>query len=162
MTAPCKFREQYERMKRWYGRFSDIDQGRLHDISSDYYEDEIYAFFLNCFHLKDWLMNDPATGVTKPQVDSFVNSSRSLKLCADICNAHKHLKLSKSRSGESPDFGKKHFSVTLGVSSAGESFPTTISVKYEIESTTGLIDAFTLASDCINGWESFIRANCKC
>ena len=28
--------------------------GADHDRESDAYQDEAYAFFLNCFHLKDW------------------------------------------------------------------------------------------------------------
>ncbi len=155
---PCKYREQYERMKRWYARFSVIDQGRLHDVTSDHYEDDVYAFFLNCYHLKDWIKNDPAVGVAAQQgVEGFINSSRSLKLCADICNAHKHLRLTSSRSGEHPGFGKKHVSLTLAVGS-----PPAISVKYEIDTATGPVDAFTLATDCVKDWESFIQANCKC
>src|SRR5438445_4928411 len=45
MTAPSSYREQYDRVKRWYARFTTIDKGRVHDQPSDYYLDEIYAFF---------------------------------------------------------------------------------------------------------------------
>ena len=53
-----KYQEQYDRTKRWYDRLTAIDQGRAHDMASDHYVDEIYAFFLNCYHLKDWIKND--------------------------------------------------------------------------------------------------------
>src|SRR3990170_1608469 len=108
MTAP--YREQYDRMKRWYGRFVALDQGRPHDVPSDNYLDEIYAFFMNCYHLKDWIKDDGTVPPAAQQaVEPYINSSRPLKLCADICNSLKHLRLISNRSGESPAFGKKHF-----------------------------------------------------
>lgn len=152
MAAP--YREQYDRMKRWYNRFVALDQGRLHDVPSDNYLDEIYAFFMNCYHLKDWIKHD---GTVAPDiqlaVESHVNSSRSLKLCADICNSLKHLTLTSSRSGESPAFGKKLFGVALGTG------PTTINLKYDINTTSGAVDAFQLAKDCVDAWETFLTAN---
>lgn len=158
MSDPCKYREQYERVKRWYERLSTINQGRQHDLSSVNYEDEVYIFFLNCYHLKDLIKNDAAAGsVAQKKVEKFIESSRSLSLCADICNAHKHLKLTTSKSHENPIFGKKNHSLHLG-----SGLPTTISVKYEIDTTNGKIDAFTLATDCISEWESFISTYCKC
>src|ERR1700688_1284796 len=33
------YREQYDRMNRWYERFSSIDRGRSHEIPSDHYAD---------------------------------------------------------------------------------------------------------------------------
>ena len=90
-------------MKRSYAKFAAIDQGRVHDKSSENYDDEVYAFFLNCYHLKDWIKNDGAAGVSaQNRVEAFINSSRPLKLCADICNAHKHLQLKSPRSNENP------------------------------------------------------------
>jgi hypothetical protein len=54
----ASYREQYERVKRWYGKFIALDQGRAHDVPSENYLDEIYAFFMNCYHFKDWIKND--------------------------------------------------------------------------------------------------------
>ena len=51
----AKHREQYDRMMRWYARMKATDSGREHAVASDNYVDEIYAFFLNCYHLKDWI-----------------------------------------------------------------------------------------------------------
>jgi hypothetical protein len=45
-SVPPSYREQFDRMKRFYTRFSAIDQGRPHDAASDNYKDDIYAFFL--------------------------------------------------------------------------------------------------------------------
>jgi hypothetical protein len=146
--------EQYRRMMRSYERFASIDRGRVYDPSSESYDDEVFAFFLNCYHLKDWIKNDDGSGAAKDDVEGLINSSYPLSLCADICNSHKHLKLRATRSDEYPRLAKTHYSVHGGT-------PTTITVKYEIETSKGPIDAFTLATQCINEWQTFINSKCK-
>ena len=152
-TSVC--RTQYDRMKRWYERFTVITQGRLHDTPSENYLDEIYAFFLNCYHLKDWIKNDSTVAVHIQQaVEPYINSNRSLSLCADICNSLKHLHLTSSRSGENPAFGRKQFALNLGTG-----IPTTISLKYQVDTRTGPIDTFDLATECVSAWDTFLNAN---
>lgn len=53
-----KYEEQFERVKRWYERFRRINEGTSHEKNTEYYHDEVYAFFVNCFHVKDWILND--------------------------------------------------------------------------------------------------------
>jgi hypothetical protein len=150
-----KYQEQFERVKRWYSRFEKIDKGQLHNVPSDYYQDEVYAFFLNCYHLKDWIKNDPSVGPVAAEVEDFINNTRELRLCADICNSHKHLRLNRSqRSGENPQFGKRHFSLHVG-----NAIETSLSVKYSIETSSESIDAFVLATKCLQAWQSFITIN---
>lgn len=141
-------------MKRWYDRFAAIDAGRAHDIASDNYLDQIHAFFMNCYHLKDWIKNDASVPIsTKQVVETYINGSRPLRLCADICNSLKHLSLaSNSRSSENPSFGKKQFALALG---AGD--PPTISLKYEVQTASRPEDAFTLATDCVTAWDDFMK-----
>ena len=55
----AKYQEQLERVRRYYGRFKKLNGGMEHIAPSDMYIDDIYSFFLNCYHLKDWLKNDP-------------------------------------------------------------------------------------------------------
>ncbi|MDX6578352.1 MAG: hypothetical protein QOE96_4305 [Blastocatellia bacterium] len=64
------------------------------------------------------------------------------------------LKLRATRSDEYPRLAKTHYSVHGGM-------PTTITVKYEIETSKGPIDAFTLATQCIHEWQSFINSKCE-
>jgi hypothetical protein len=146
------YREQYDRTLRWYDRFSATDQGRAHDAASENYIDEIYAFFLNCYHLKDWIKHDPAVPTTvKQAVEDWISTDPSLKLCADICNSLKHLLLTSSRSGGIPAFGAKSFSLALG-----PGLPTTISLKYEIDTASGPKDAYQLATNCMSAWNWFL------
>ena len=150
----AQYSEQYDRMKRWFNRFVALDQGRLHDVPSDNYLDDIYAFFMNCYHLKDWIKHDGTVAPAVQQsVEHHINLSHPLKLCADICNSLKHLRLTSSRSGENPAFGKKHFSLALGTG------PATINLKCEIDTSAGAIDAFQLATECVSAWDTFLSEN---
>jgi hypothetical protein len=144
--------EQYDRMIRWYERCAALQTGRVHDVSSDNYVDEVYAFFQNCYHLKDWIKNDPAVAQARDGVEAYVTGSRPLRLAADLCNALKHLNVTRSRSGESPSFGPKHFSLHLG-----DGVPPTISLKYEVVTANGTEEAFSLASQSVRAWDVFIQ-----
>ncbi len=54
--------------------------------------------------------------------------------------------------GEYPQFGQRKFKVAAGP------LPTTISVKYTIDiSSSSTVDAFKLATKCLEFWEKFIR-----
>jgi len=147
-----QYLEQWERSKRWYERFKETYRGRKHEMSDEYYKDEVYAFFLNCYHLRDWLIE----GGTVPakEVDKFINNCNELKLCADICNASKHLVLNRSlRSGTQPEFTGKSVSLHLG------SGPAVISIRYTIETAYGSIDAFDIAKKAMEAWETFFSQN---
>jgi len=141
-------------MKRRYERFCVINTGQVHSSTSEFYIDDIYSFFQDCYHLKDWLKNDAAVNnATKERVEDYVTSRRSLSLCADLCNSLKHLSRTRSnRSNENPSFGMKTIELTIGPK------PTTASFKHQIDlQGGGSVDAFTLASECVADWETFLK-----
>jgi hypothetical protein len=152
-----KYLEQYERMKRSYERFAAIKQGRPHDLPSVNYEDEVYAFFLNCYHLKDWIKNDSTVRAQLPtisaEVEYFINDSEPLSLSADLCNSLKHL-ANSNRSGEDPSFGRKLYHFTLHVGQ-GSSIKLDWLVEREKKKP---IDAFELATQCVAAWDQFLSS----
>ena len=150
MSTDSNYREQFDRVKRWYDRFSQISQGKPHDKPSDFYQDDVYAFFLNCYHLKDWIRHDPSAGALSSKVEAFINATPEMTICADICNGLKHLTVNKPRSTQGPKFGPPKYRVGIG------SQPTTIAVEYAINTTSGPIDAFALATTCMKAWEAFL------
>jgi hypothetical protein len=139
-------------MIRWYDRFATLDKGQAHDRPSENYVDDVYAFFQNCYHLKDWIKNDPSLSISSVDIENFINGSASLLLCADLCNSLKHLSLTRPRSSKNPTFGPKQYGLTLGGGAP------TIRLKYQIDTSTGPIDAFTLATNCVNEWKTFFAA----
>jgi hypothetical protein len=146
---------EHARMMRWHAKFRAVDEGREHDMTSDNYLDDIHAFFQNCYHLKDWIKNDktgiPAT--VRNSVEGYINSSDPLKLCADICNSLKHLTLTNHRSGENPTFGKKEFGLELGGGA------TKITLKWQVDTSSGPKDAFTLGTECVGAWDKFFATH---
>jgi hypothetical protein len=72
MSELSPWEEQWKRVGRWFERFSDTARGRDHNRESDAYQDEVYAFFLCCFHLKDWLKNDPVSAAAASDVENLI------------------------------------------------------------------------------------------
>ena len=98
MTESPQYLEQFERVKRFYHRLEEINNGRVHDRSSDYYDDEFLSFFMNCYHLKDWIKNDDSVPQDiRNKVEPFINEHQCFHYFADIANGAKHLKLNHHR-----------------------------------------------------------------
>jgi len=162
MSELSRHQEQFKRLGRWYERFKNINDGQIHDKNSDFYLDDVYAFFINCFHLKDWIQNDD-TVVLDSKVDKkekgkyikdYINTVDELKLCADLCNSVKHLYLDrKPYSRKEPKFGKKSAKLYLGVGQDK------IEMKYIIDTLSGPRDAFEIATKCMEAWDKFYSDN---
>ena len=155
MATNKKYMEQFDRMQRWYEHFKKINQGISHERSSEEYTDVVYAFFQNCYHLKDWIENDDNAKMPKGfDIDrDFINKNPSMLLLADICNGTKHLKLDNERSKESPEFGSKTYSLQIGGQKP------VLTIKWNIKTKSGNVDAFQLATECVQKWDEFIKKN---
>ena len=150
--------EQFRRVKRYYERIKEIDRGTPHIRSTDdYYRDDFYAFFQNCYHLKDWIKNDYTLGEgVRNCVENYINQNEDLLLCADICNRKKHLELNRPRSNFDPRFRGRVTKMSLKEPSQEQ----TISIKFNIDTYDGqTLDAFELATKCVQAWENFINKN---
>jgi hypothetical protein len=144
--------DQWARVGRWFKLFRETNEGRPHDRESDYYRDEVYSFFQNAYHLKDWLRNDSAVSARVGDVESMIEGSQSFRLCADLCNGSKHLKLTKHKQSADTKLTKQDFRLAVADD------PPTISAKYEVDSGGKTYDAFTLAQACMTEWESYLKA----
>ena len=149
-----RYLEQYERMQRSYDRFREFNLRLSDKISSDY-EDDVYAFFMHCYHLKDWIKNDSSVKSRMPNirtdVEQFINESEALSLCADLCNSLKALELNRSHS--TPMFGRKHYHDRLNIGSGSS-----IKLEWLIErNNKPPIDAFELATQCNAEWNKFLQ-----
>jgi len=153
-----KYNEQFERMKRYFIRFKQINDGKIHDTASPNYDDDIYAFFQNCYHLKDWIKNDPTCSGWN-DVEQHINGNTDLCICGDLCNALKHLSLTRThRSTEDPSFSNSNMTVKIN-DGIGVSEQVDISIKYTISANSGDIDAFELAERCVEAWNQYIINN---
>lgn len=148
-----KYYEQYCRLKRWFKRFEEITMSKTHDRSSDNYQDDVYAFFMTCYHLKDWLKNDESLDISGQTIEDFVHGYDPLRICGDICNGHKHLTIDRPKIGGGAKIGGRYFSLNLGNKEA------LIKVRYEITVEGKVFDAFNVAKSCVEEWECFLSKN---
>lgn len=154
MATNKKCAEQFARVKRYHERFREINEGKSHCLNSAYYEDDVYSFFINCHHLKDWIISDPAVTLSNQNVENWVKVNPALLICADMCNGAKHLKRTPNRivSGKVRSIDSKAYSVAI---KEGSTKPPTITIKFFIDN----FDAFKVATECILKWEEFFKKN---
>lgn len=88
------WQEQYRRMQRSYEKVN----GEHH--STETYADDLYHFFMDCWHLKDWLRHD----LTVPEelrtsIKKSAEADPALRVAADLANGVKHFKLAGRKRG---------------------------------------------------------------
>lgn len=84
------YNEQFQRVKRYLEKVKNQDRGILE------YSDDIWAFFQNCWHLKDWIKNDPMLPKKiRDSIEKETETFDSLMICADLTNRSKHSELKR-------------------------------------------------------------------
>lgn len=87
--------DQWNRTNRWFARLEGADQ-----LTTPHCDDLAWAFFQNCWHLKDWIKNDEAIpSDDRVSIETIVEGHPALMICADLANGSKHLELRKPRAG---------------------------------------------------------------
>lgn len=156
--------EQYKRVIRWFRKFEKIN-GKIIPIVSGSKSNEIFkshddvlAFFMNCHHMRDWLIE--YAHIPNDEVDDFRKQNPPLLLCADIANGAKHAILNKYRNGHQPEC-ESAVSIeeeTLLAAERGELYQ--VRTFYPIHQEDGnIIDAFEVATDCVYLWRKFLEDN---
>ncbi|QWV95131.1 hypothetical protein KP004_08120 [Geomonas oryzisoli] len=145
------WQEQWERVNRYYDRFERMNGGvEAHGEPADYYFDDMWSFFQNCFHLRDWLKAGhfcPDKIAKSP--DAYVNENEFLAICADLANATKHMMLThRPKSGAEPKRVNRSLAVTGG--------SPVVTFKAAVKHKANLIDAFQLATHCMAAWREYL------
>jgi hypothetical protein len=158
VVLDAMWEKQWDRVKRRYARLELMNTPREHTSpTADYPDDDFQAFFMDCFHLKDWLKNDSATGLSSKEVEVTVTTSSVLGLCGDLANGSKHLLLTTPRVDPHAKLGGRLIKVAHQAG-GGTPHPTTIAYSYKVEALGKTIDAFELATACMAEWESFLKS----
>jgi hypothetical protein len=160
------FVQQYYRMLRWYYRFEKINKGKPVSIGQALNDfDEILAFFLVCYHLSDWIIEDVLVEKNHPdrkkfqkleqEVRDFIRNNDCLKLCADICNSAKHRTLHKrNHYPENTELHDNNIEII-----ETEKGPM-IKQKWEIVTESNKrFDLFEIATDCKKKWFEFLQTH---
>lgn len=144
---------QLDRSRRYLKRLRDI----YHEVpytpdTRDYYADDVFSFFIHCYHVRDWIIQLNKACVTRPDVDAFIDSHIELRICADLCNGTKHCTLThKSRTVSQPHLAMKSF-----CSKGTNDQMTSTRGKFWIIADGHFHDALELAERCMALWDEFI------
>ncbi|HXR36099.1 MAG TPA: hypothetical protein VN754_09145 [Candidatus Binataceae bacterium] len=104
--------------------------------------DDAFAFFQNCFALRDWFI---AADVTSDEaMAALFRASRPVSVCRDLCNATKHYDLSRP--------SLRGFAV--GRQYRGQPFV----VFEDRDGRQDLLELLPLADACMAAWESFLAS----
>lgn len=143
--------------QRWYAKWHNVRQ-RLATTEdacrpcsyrgNDAVKRSVEDFFTHCFHMGDWLWEDPSTGLTKAQVCTFIENDPSLSVCEGIANTDKH----RVRSKPGAITAK-----IKNISSGGSG--TQVSIEWSQGPNTYTEDALDLARRCITAWEGYLLAS---
>ena len=136
-----KVAEQLSRVNRWFERFAEINHSRLDVRDSDYRNDVVYAFFINCWAMKDWISRTKA--VPKADVDDFFHKDADMFLCQSIANGSKHL-------NPSIEIDARQFTMPLGGNPYTE-------WTFWIRVNGSRVEAFALAGWCMGKVEGFCK-----
>jgi hypothetical protein len=141
------WREQYDRMRRWHGRLSEAT------VVDERLVDDFYAFFVCCWHLKDWLKADSAVSdEIRGGVEAFVNGNLWLRLCADLANGAKHLKLDRNARFDTPARVERTLVLDLGFGVAKLPVKTAVTIPVPGKP----LDPLRVARSCVQAWDNFL------
>lgn len=145
--------DQLACVKRYLDRFKELNDGLVMSRPSEYYIDDVYSFFENCHHLKDWIKNDAELPAAKRDgAEAHMKAHDELKLAADIANGTKHLVLTrKIHSAADPKFEQlhpRHFAYDGGTGK--------VTVRFSLEFQGNKVDCYDLAVKCVQLWEAYL------
>ena len=135
------WRGHLARLVRWRDRLKDAN------CPADV-EDYLYAFFQNCYHMRDWL---PETTFPSTEVEAFLDQHFELRVCRDICNMTKHCELTRR-----PAQGLE-LCVLREYVGAGNGWFEDDS-RLIIATQNIVLDARDVASCCLRLWRGFLHA----
>jgi hypothetical protein len=145
------WKAQYQRTLRALKRVK-----RPKKFEDDHFDDLVH-FFMDCWHLKDWIAgDDQLPKATREAIVKAAEGNSLLQTCAAIANNTKHF--NPSRKGKQV-WILAPFEISTSDPKTKEVFssvtvPHSVSVKGE-----GTKYAADLAADCVGEWKKILTAN---
>jgi hypothetical protein len=118
--------------------------------SSEDYDDAVYHFFQDAWHLKDWVKRDPAVSqAVSSRVESDLAVSADLAAAADVANGTKHFEFG---SGHAPRVRAQIFEREIAVGG-----PEGVRHTHRISVDGQIYTATELADRVIGEWDRLLR-----
>lgn len=135
------YRDQLDRARRFLDR---VEGPHRNDVD---FQDMMWAFFQNCFHLRDWVVRDPLmSSAQKDAVLAKAGASIPLRRCGDLCNGTKHLVPKATQHS--------HVNITI---QPGTDRPSELDSIIDVGGGQ-LISGKQLARDCLSDWERILES----
>lgn len=145
------WQDQRNRLGRWHKRVMAIGRGIPAGTSKDEALDDVFAFSMNCYHLRDWIIGSGFK--SQKEVDDYIRTTEDLALCRDICTGLKHFRAAPARAYIDSSWS----TATVSVSSTFPGRPEPIPGEYWVVTTDrGNVDMFDLADRCVAAWDAFL------
>lgn len=143
--------DQLERVERWYERLQQAEVG------SDEQLDFLFAFFTNCYHLRDFLEE---SDISQEKIAGLLKK-HEMQICRDICNESKHCSLSRPSIYESQSDGQKDTGTFGGVVILRAVDLLHPDTPYWVVRVQGVErhEALELAHKCLTLWREFFSEN---
>jgi hypothetical protein len=144
------YQEQLDRIKRL-----EEDIKRFSTASDDNFENAVDAFtsfFIQCYHLRDWLAE---SRYSRRDIDIFISDSFSLSLCRDMANKQKHKNIDKYEP-QNHLVEHKHGNISAPIINYYDPVRKENRFGVDVEEFGTLIDVLDLAEKCISEWERFL------
>jgi hypothetical protein len=157
--------DQFPRVLRFYTRITREDKAEPD------YQDDIWAFFQNCWHLKDWIKNDENVMVTRALcpicknkdqkfvkgrevcIECEINRCNYIPICADLANRSKHSQLLRNRKD-----GRMLADVAVMLGGAPTESGCSVTYSYFVVSRdTEHVAALDLAKNAIEEWKTLFQ-----
>jgi hypothetical protein len=146
-----EWKGQFERVLRWNERVQG-NSPHLRDRAFATEDlDDIFAFFMNCYHLRDWLNNSKVVGQIK--LDEFFRNNLEMQVCQDICNGLKHYDLSRPKVDSEFKIGRQ-FEYTSGLLNKPYG-----GVGLFVIAGRDKYNLYELAEKCTHLWTEFLEMN---
>jgi hypothetical protein len=129
--------DQLNRVRRFLARLESQNQD---DVSQ---QDFMWAFFQNCWHLKDWIRGDVSVSRDiNRAIQSAAHQSWALGICSDLANGTKHFE------NKTAEHSRMDTRITLGKSSV---------VDAVIDMGDGTTrSGLEVARQCLLDWEAIL------
>jgi len=143
--------DQWGRVQLGLARIEDIYAGRPEPEGTAGASYDVFAFFVTCHHLVDWIASDAElTRSTHRKARALVSRSNELRMCADLANRSKHCSLRCARTGD----------LSTGPSGNDATVMIGRGAKHAFRVSSGGVeqDALDLARACVGSWRAFLAA----
>ena len=145
------WQDQRNRIGRWHKRVMAIGRGIPIGMSKDEALDDVFAFFMNCYHLRDWIIGPGFK--SQRAVDEFIRGDDDLALCRDVCTGLKHFRAEPARAYFDSSWSTATVSISSTIPARREPIP---GEYWVITTDRGNVDMFDLADRCVGAWDAFL------